>query len=72
MIRDQKTRPTVVDVATETMVANLAPFPLPAPSSLATRTLRSHPKVSISELREISLYVLLLLQNDQMLLSSRE
>jgi len=37
--RMQKKRPMMVEVTTETIVANLAPFPFPAPSSFATRTL---------------------------------
>lgn len=39
MIKSQKIRPITVDVVTETIVANLAPFPLPAPNSFATLTL---------------------------------
>lgn len=35
----QKKRPMIVEVEAATMVANLAPFPLPAPSSFATLTL---------------------------------
>ncbi|GER34484.1 cysteine/Histidine-rich C1 domain family protein [Striga asiatica] len=36
------TKPIAVDVTTDTMVANLAAFPFPAPSSLATLTLHKH------------------------------
>ena len=39
IISSQNMRPIIVDVVTATMVANLAPFPLPAPSSLETLTL---------------------------------
>lgn len=39
MIKTQKNSPTTVDVPTATPVANLAPFPFPAPSSFATLTL---------------------------------
>jgi hypothetical protein len=39
MIIDQNRSPTIKDVNTETVVANFAPFALPAPSSFATRTL---------------------------------
>lgn len=38
----QKTSPIIVDVVTETIVANFAPFPFPAPSSFATLTLHSY------------------------------
>lgn len=37
--RIQKQMPIADDVTTDTMVANLAPLPLPAPSSFATLTL---------------------------------
>lgn len=40
MISKQKKRPTMIDCITETLVANFAPLPLPAPSSLATLTLK--------------------------------
>lgn len=33
-------RPIMVECKTETIVANLAPFPSPAPSSFATLTLQ--------------------------------
>jgi hypothetical protein len=36
----QKTTPIASEVADDTAVANRAPYQLPAPSSLATRTLR--------------------------------
>ena len=39
IIKNQKNTPITADVVTATAVANLAPFPLPAPSSLATLTL---------------------------------
>ena len=39
MIIDQNRSPTIKDVNNETVVANFAPFALPAPSSFATRTL---------------------------------
>lgn len=39
MMIDQNNSPTTRDVNTDTVVANLAPFALPAPSSFATRTL---------------------------------
>lgn len=39
IINNQKKRPMIIDVITDTTAANLAPFPLPAPSSFATRTL---------------------------------
>lgn len=38
-ISSQKTRPITTDSHTDTIVANLAPFPFPAPSSFATLTL---------------------------------
>lgn len=38
----KKTMPIAVEVTTETTVENLAAFPLPAPSSLATLTLHFH------------------------------
>lgn len=44
-IRAKKTMPIMVDWTTETLVANLAPWPLPAPSSFATRTLRNSTEV---------------------------
>eukprot|EP01018_Ginkgo_biloba_P028674 Gb_13399 [translate_table: standard] len=37
-MRTQNTRPMALDVATETITANFAPFPFPAPSSFATLT----------------------------------
>lgn len=37
-----KKRPIRKEVVVDTIVANFAPFPLPAPSSLATRTLEIH------------------------------
>ena len=37
----QKNNPMIKDCVTDTIVANLAPLPLPAPSSFATRTLQS-------------------------------
>lgn len=40
MIVDQNRSPTTKEVNTETVVANFAPFALPAPSSFATRTLK--------------------------------
>lgn len=40
IISSQKTRPMITDVVTDTIVANLAPFPFPAPSSFATLTLQ--------------------------------
>lgn len=39
IMSSQKKRPITMDVVTATIVANLAPFPLPAPSSFATLTL---------------------------------
>jgi hypothetical protein len=39
MTIDQNNSPTTREVNNDTMVANLAPFALPAPSSFATRTL---------------------------------
>lgn len=39
-IKQQKKRPIINDVADATIVANLAPSPLPAPSSFATLTLQ--------------------------------
>ena len=51
MINTQKKSPIAIEVVDDTMAANLAPFPLPAPSSLATRTLQEnwsmHHKFSI-------------------------
>lgn len=44
MISDQKKIPITKEVTTETLVANLAAFPLPAPSSFDTRTLRCYNK----------------------------
>lgn len=41
IINNQKMRPIMIDVNTDTVVANLAPFPLPAPSSFATLTLHA-------------------------------
>lgn len=41
IINNQKKRPIMTDVTTDTIVANLAPFPLPAPSSFATLTLHA-------------------------------
>lgn len=35
----QKDNPMINDCVTDTIVASLAPFPLPAPNSFATRTL---------------------------------
>lgn len=35
-----KNNPIINDCVTDTIVANLAPFPLPAPNSFATRTLQ--------------------------------
>lgn len=40
----QKKSPITSDVTDDTIVANLAPFPLPAPSSFATRTLQTTTK----------------------------
>jgi hypothetical protein len=39
MVIDQNRSPTTKEVNTEILVANFAPFALPAPSSFATRTL---------------------------------
>ena len=39
MIVDQNRSPTIKEDNTEIVVANFAPFALPAPSSFATRTL---------------------------------
>lgn len=39
MTISQKKNPTAREVNTDTLVANLAPLALPAPSSFATRTL---------------------------------
>lgn len=39
IISTQNIRPIMDDCVTDTIVANLAPFPFPAPSSFATRTL---------------------------------
>ena len=39
-ISNQNRSPITEDVAADTMVANLAPFPLPAPNSLEARTLQ--------------------------------
>lgn len=39
-ISNQNKSPITKDVAADTMVANLAPFPLPAPNSLETLTLQ--------------------------------
>lgn len=44
MISDQKKTPITKEVTTETLVANLAAFPFPAPSSFDTRTLRYYNK----------------------------
>lgn len=52
----QKKRPIIVDVATATLVAKFAPWPLPAPSSLATRTLVWFVSHSIQFSLEILLY----------------
>ena len=41
------------DVAVDTIVANLAPFPLAAPSSLATLTLVNKEGTVINSLREV-------------------
>ncbi|MFS7941321.1 hypothetical protein Hanom_Chr05g00474861 [Helianthus anomalus] len=38
-INAQNSRPTRIDVSNDILVANIAPFALPAPSSFATRTL---------------------------------
>ena len=46
-IREQNKIPISVDVPTDTMVANFAPFPLPAPSSFATRTLAPQETIKI-------------------------
>ncbi|KAF5807785.1 hypothetical protein HanXRQr2_Chr05g0237521 [Helianthus annuus] len=35
----QKNRPIRIDISKDILVANIAPFALPAPSSFATRTL---------------------------------
>ena len=43
MIMKQNKSPTVMEVNIDTVIANFAPFALPAPSSLATRTL-CHPR----------------------------
>lgn len=40
IIITQKNNPIINDCVTDTIVANLAPFPLPAPNSFATRTLQ--------------------------------
>ena len=45
IINNQKKRPITIDVTTDTNVANLAPFPLPAPSSFETLTLYYHQKL---------------------------
>lgn len=49
IMRRQKKRPITEDVTTDTMVANLAPLPLPAPSSFATRTLTLANREEISQ-----------------------
>lgn len=46
IISSQNISPITIDSHTDTMVANLAPFPFPAPSSLATLTLHAFPNVS--------------------------
>ena len=42
MISTQKKSPITSEVVDDTMAANLAPMPFPAPSSLATRTLNKN------------------------------
>ena len=49
IITNQNTKPITVDVITDTIVANFAPSPFPAPSSCATLTLgysQASPKVN--------------------------
>jgi len=48
-IRKQKEIPMSVDIPTDTTVANFAPFPLPAPSSFATRTLAPQETIKIKK-----------------------
>jgi hypothetical protein len=58
MISTQKKSPITSDVIDDTMVANRAPFPLPAPSSLATRTLQQTSNKSIPILISIAFFFL--------------
>lgn len=56
----QKNNPIIKDCVTETIVANFAPFPLPAPSSFATRTLQiviKHSHVIIIDNLWLSYYI---------------
>lgn len=46
-ISSQKKIPIATDVPTATFVANLAPFPLPAPSSFATLTLCTRARLDV-------------------------
>ena len=54
MISTQKKSPITSDVIDDTMVANRAPFPLPAPSSLPTCTLQQTRTKSIPILISIA------------------